>query len=140
MTYLGSDAPSGGECYFPVWAEENSTLGASNTYEWAFGNGANTASNEGIVMFVPSGWVCTCVAMSAQVDGGTPSATIELVLNGTPQGAAANVALAAANVGVNTLATPLSIVSGDYINFRTTSASGTASSSRVTAWFKLTQL
>ncbi|MEO0331814.1 MAG: hypothetical protein AAF223_09030, partial [Bacteroidota bacterium] len=32
-----------------IWAEENSTLG-NNTYEWAFGNGANSPANAGFVM------------------------------------------------------------------------------------------
>ena len=137
-----SNLPAGGGgggsvSYFPIWAEENAGLGASNTYEWAFGNGSNTAANEGVVMYVPSGFECHCVAMGAQVDGATPSATIELVLNGTPQGESCQVVLTSANTGVDELQTPLAISSGDLVNFRTASSSGTTTSCRVVAWFRM---
>ena len=39
---------------YPIWAEENSTL-ASSAYEWAFGNGANSALDDGITIYVPTG-------------------------------------------------------------------------------------
>lgn len=129
----------GGECYFPIWAEENATLGASNTYEWAFGNGANTASNEGVMLYVPSGWTCTCVAMGAQIGTASSSATIELVVNGTPQGANANIELTDAANGLVELSTPLPLSNGDRINFRTTSSSGTQAACTVIAWFRLVQ-
>ena len=132
--------PGGGSAvpaYFPIWAEENSSLGASNTYEWAVGNGSNTASNEGIMMYVPSGKECHCVAMGAQVDGGSPSATIELVLNGTPQGSNCQVVLTSENTKMDEQGTPLAISSGDRVNFRTKSSSGTTTSSRVVAWFRI---
>jgi len=138
---ITQDAPAGGggsdTSFFSIWAEENSTLGASNTYEWAFGNGSNTQSNEGILMYVPTGYTLTCVAIGAQVDGGTPSATIELVLNGSPQGSSAQVVLTTENERMTELGTPLAIANADRINFRTVSASGTATSSRVVAWFKM---
>ena len=144
LTTNGSAAswgtPAGGgnpECYFSIWAEENSTLGASNTYEWAFGNGANTASDEGVMMYVPSGWTCTCVAMGAQIGTASSSATIELVLNGTPQGSSANIVLSSAANGLSELGTPLSISSGDRVNFRTTSSSSTQASCTVIAWFRM---
>ena len=116
---------SGGEYTIQVWAEENSALGASNTYEWAFGNGANTASDEGLIVYVPSGWTCTAIAMTVRL-GTSSTATIELVINGTPQGANANVTVTAGVGGTNDSFTPVSISSGDYINFRTTSSSGTS--------------
>ncbi len=112
-------------------------MGAANTYEWAFGNGSNTQNNEGIMMYVPTGYTLACVAIGAQVDGTTPSATIELVLNGTPKGSAAQVVLVTQNTLMSELGTPLTIANGDRINFRTVSASGTATSSRVVAWFKM---
>lgn len=123
--------------WFPIWAEENAALGASNTYEWAFGNGSNTASNEGIVMYVPSGYELHCMAIGAQVDGTSPSATIELVHNQTPQGTAAQVVLSSANDGMDELATPLAISNGDLINFRTVSSTNTTTSCRVVAWFRM---
>jgi hypothetical protein len=86
-TTLHSHAGGAGgisEYMYSVWAEENAALGASNTYEWAFGNGANTPSDGGMTIYVPSGWTAEVVAMSLRVGGGT--ATVELVHNGTPQG------------------------------------------------------
>jgi hypothetical protein len=50
-TSLHSHAGGGGgisEYMYCVWAEENAALGASNTYEWAFGNGANTPADGGM--------------------------------------------------------------------------------------------
>ena len=42
---FGGDSSSVSYSYMvPIWAEENGGLG-NNTYEWAFGNGANTPSN-----------------------------------------------------------------------------------------------
>lgn len=107
-----------------VWAEENSSLGASNTYEWAFGNGANTPSDGGLTIFIPSGWKCEAVGMSIRIGGG--SATVELVYNGTPQGSDAQV-VSSGQGGTNEFTTPLEISDGDYVNFRTSSSSGTSS-------------
>lgn len=127
-----TDLPN--EYMVSVWAEENAALGASNTYEWAYGNGANTPSDGGITMYVPSGWSCEVVAMSLRVGGGT--ATVELVYNGTPQGASANVVLSSGQSATDELGTPLSLSSNDYINFRTTTSSGTSGPCVVTAWIR----
>ncbi len=142
--YLRGDntwaTPAGGgsaEFFFPIWAEENSTLGAANTYEWAFGNGANTAINEGVMMYVPSGFACTCVAMGAQIGTASSSATIELVVNQVVQGSAANIVITSAANGLAELSTPLSISSGDMVNFRTTSSSTTQAACTVIAWFRM---
>jgi len=121
------------EVWFPVWAEENAALGANN-YEWAFGNGANTPSDGGITMFVPSGWTCTLEAMSLRLGGGT--ATVTAVLNETPLGVAAQVAVSSGQGNTNTF-TPVAIANGDLINFRTLAANGTSSPCVVTAWFKM---
>jgi len=132
------DTPSGGdelnpECWFPIWAEENAAISAGN-YEWAFGNGANSAVNDGITLFVPSGWVCTLEAMSLCIGAGT--GTVQAVINQVSQGANANVSVATGKTGTNSFA-PVSISSGDLFNFRTEAASGTASPCVVTAWFKM---
>jgi len=142
MTYLsGCSSPGGGisEYLVAIWAEENSALGAANQYEWAFGNGANTPAAGGVVIYVPGDFSCEIVAMSAHIGGGTPSATIEAVLNGTPQGAAANVVLSSTADSVNELGTPVAVSSGDRIGFRTTSSSGTAGPCTVTAWLRYYQ-
>lgn len=125
---------------FPIWAEENAGLGAGGAYEWAFGNGSNTNINQGIVMYVPTGYRMFCVAMGCQVQGTTPTATIELVHNSTLKGAAAQVVLTTGNRIMTELATPLEIASGDLINFHTVASSGTATSSRVVAWFRMVKV
>jgi len=136
-TTLHSHAAAGGSSpyMYPVWAEENSTLGAT-TYEWAYGNGANTPSDGGVTIYVPSGYTCTVVALSLRLGGGT--ATVELLHNGTLKGSDANVVLSTGQSATNELSTPLAISNNDYINFRTTAASSTASPCVVTAWLKMT--
>ena len=139
----GLDGEDGTSSFiFPIWAEENSTLEAALGYEWAFGNGANTPSNSGLMMSVPPGYTCSCYAMSIKMANTTGSATIELMLNEVAQGSNCNV-VATANGG--TVAdvnggTPLPIADGDIINFRTTSSSGTTAPSVVTAWFKMDKI
>jgi hypothetical protein len=138
-TSLHSHAGGGGisEYMYPVWAEENAALGASNTYEWAFGNGANTPADGGVVIYVPSGWTAEVVAMSLSVGGGT--ATVELVHNGTPQGSSARVVLSTGQYATDELGTPLSLSNNDYINFRTSSSSSTSGPCVATAWIKMTE-
>lgn len=140
-TTLHSHAGGGGggisEYMIPVWAEENAALGASNTYEWAFGNGANTPSDGGLTVYVPSGWECHVVAMSLRVGGGT--ATVELVYNGTPQGASCRVVLSSGQSATEEIGTPLVISSNDYINFRTSTSAGTSGPCVVTAWLRYQQ-
>ena len=120
-----------GQSYmYPVWAEENAGLG-TNEYEWAFGNGANTPSDGGLTMYVPSGWNCSIVAMSIRVGGGT--ANVSLVKNGVVQGENAYVNLAAGQSAITEFQ-PLYVSNNDYINFRTTSSAGTSGPCVVTAW------
>jgi len=123
----------GTEYMVPIWAEEAAGL-AATTYEWSFGNGAETPSDGGLTVYVPTDWTCTVVAMSLRLAAGT--ATVELVLNGTPQGVNCNVAIASGQGNTEDGFTPLSISSGDYINFRTTAASSTNTPNVVTAWLR----
>ena len=133
---VSAPAPvSDAEYMYPVWAEENSALGASNTYEWAFGNGANTPNDGGMTIFVPTGWTCTAVAMSLRLGGGT--ATVELVLNGTLQGARANV-VATGQSATDEFAS-VAIANNDYINFRTTVSAGTSGPCVATVWLRMTK-
>ncbi len=119
-----------------VWAEENAALG-NNTYEWAFGNGANTPNGNGVTIFVPSGYKCELVAMTLCLRQGT--ATVEALKNSTLLGSQANVS-GGAGSSTNELTTPIEYQNGDIINFRTTSASGTGGPNTVTAWFRYTEL
>ena len=124
------------EYMVPVWAEENAAI-AANTYEWAFGNGANTPSDGGITIYVPTGWSCFAVAMSLRIGGGT--ATVELVHNGTPKGEDAQVVLSSGQSATAELDTPLAISNNDFINFRTSAAAGTSGPCVATVWLKYTK-
>ena len=108
--------------YFSVWAEENAGLGTSNTDEWAFGNGANTPSSQG----VPVGVDCELYAGGWVGNGGT--ASIGIYRNGTQ---------VATVTGVNTTFTAVSFSAGDIVGFRTISSSGTGSPNTITAHFRV---
>lgn len=122
------------EYMIPIWAEENSTLG-NTTYEWAFGNGANTPSDAGITIYVPSGWTCTIVAMTATINNASGSAVIEANINGTLKGALCDVTVSGRS-GTNDSFTPVAISSGDRLTFRTTSVTTSTSPCTVCAWLK----
>lgn len=141
QTTLGVD-PAGTdnstlEYMYPIWAEENAALGNS-TYEWAFGNGANTPSDTGIAIYVPSGWTATIVAMSATTNNASGSSVIEADINGTLQGANCNVTLAGRSA-TNDSFTPVSLSDGDRLTFRTTTAGTNTSPSTVCAWVKMVE-
>ena len=108
------------EYMVPIWAEENAGLG-NGSYEWAFGNGANSPSNTGITIYVPSGWTASIVAMTATTNNGSGSSVIEANINGTLKGALCNVTISGRS-GVNDSFTPVPVSSGDRLTFRTTTA------------------
>jgi len=121
----------------PVWAEENAALG-NNTYEWAFGNGANTPNGNGMTIYVPSNYKCELVAMSLCLRQGT--ATVQAVKNTTELDTSADVSVSTGQTNANELSTPIEFTSGDVINFKTTTQSGTGGPNVVTAWFRYTEL
>lgn len=132
--------PGGGggitEYMYPIWAEENSTLGNS-AYEWAFGNGANTPSNNGIAIYVPTGWQAHIVAMSATTNNASGSSVIEANINGVLQGANCNVTLAGRSA-TNDSFTPVALSNADRLTFRTTTAGTNSSPNTVCAWIRMT--
>ena len=121
---------------YSVWAEENAALGA-NSYEWAFGNGANSPADGGLTIYVPNGWNCSVVAMSLRVGGGT--ANVTLLINGVEQLADGCVEIASGQSASNEFTTPLYLNDNDYINFRTKEAAGTSGPCVVTAWIKMVE-
>ena len=129
--------PTKQEYVVAIWAEENSSLG-NTTYEWAFGNGANTPQDGGVTILVPDGFKCEVVGMTLRLGGGT--ATVELVHNGVLQGANCNVTIASGQGAANSSFAPIAVQDNDYINFRTTTAVGTASPCVVTAWLKYMEI
>lgn len=107
-----------------IWAEENAALAAS-TYEWAYGNGANMPNNAGVVVYVPPGFSAELVAMGMSIQTG--SATVEAVISGVEQGATAIISLTSpAETGLQMLSTPAAVVDGDFLNFKTRSATSTS--------------
>jgi len=121
------------EYMVPIWAEENASL-SNSSYEWAFGNGANTPSDGGVTIYVPSGWNCEVVSMSLRLGGGT--ATVELVHNGTLQGSNCDVSVSTGQGATNDTFTSISVSDNDYLNFRTTTASGAAGPCVATMWLR----
>ena len=122
----------------PIWAEENGTL-TDGLYQWSFGNGATTPSNNGIAIYVPSTHTCAIVAMSASTNNASGNSVIEADINGTLQGALCNVTLSGRS-GTNDSFTPVSLSSGDRLTFRTTTAGTTGNPNTVTAWLKYTPI
>ena len=100
----------------PIWAEENAGLAAGAT-EWAYGNGANTPLAQGPVLYVPAGLNAEIVAVGLSIPSGT--ATVQVVINGVAQGAAANATHTGPGGTINTLVAPVPVVNGDILNFQT---------------------
>ena len=134
---VASDIYGGGalEYMMLIWGEENSSLGSA-TYEWAFGNGANTPSNNGIAIYVPTGWTCTLVAMSGTINNAAGSAVIEADLDGVLQGALANVTISGRST-TNDSFTPVAIPNNTRLTFRTTTATTTTTPCTVCAWLRM---
>lgn len=137
---FGGDSSSTSYSYMvPIWAEENQSLG-NNTYEWAFGNGANTPSNAGITIYVPSDYTCAIVAMTATTNNPSGSSKIEADVNGSVLGASDGVEVTlSGRSGENNTFTPYSINSGDRLTFRTRTAATNSNPNTVTAWLKYTK-
>jgi len=123
----------------PIWAEENSTLG-NTTYEWAFGNGANTPSNAGIAVYIPATHTAAIVAMSATINNAAGAAVIEANISGALQGALCNVTLAGARSATNDTFTPVALSNNDRLTFRTTSVTTSSSPCTVCAWILYTAI
>ena len=138
LKQVGAQSPKN-TYMIPIWAEENSTLGATNTYEWAFGNGANTPSNAGIAIYIPASYTAVIVAMSATINNAAANAVIEANINGSLQGALCNVTLTAERSATNDSFTPVALSDADRLTFRTTSSNTTTSPCTVCAWIKYTE-
>lgn len=127
------------EYYQAIWAEENSTL-ADNTYEWAFGNGADTPTNNGICLFIPSGYTAAIVAMSATTNNASGTPTIEASVNGSDIGVSDGVEVTlAGRSGVNSGFTPYVLASGDRLNFKTRIAGTNSSPNTAAMWIRFRQ-
>lgn len=130
----------GNEFWMVIWAEENASLGGSNTFEWAFGNGANIQGAEGLGFFEPSGYDCFADAMTIVAGNTSTTATVELYVNNTALGASngAEVVLTSGQKANNDF-TDYALATGDNITFRTRSSSGTASANVVALYVRCTE-
>lgn len=120
----------------PIWAEENSTLGIGATYEWAYGNGANSPSGSGV--YIP--WDYEIVAMGLYVNNASGVATVQAERNGSAFATAAQVSCATSSTGSATFAVgsrPQGSA-GDFFNFKTVSSSATGTPCHVVAWIRPT--
>ncbi len=127
------------EYLVPIWAEENAVLG-NNTYEWAFGNGADTPSNAGITIYVPSGMECHIVAMTGTTNSASGTSVIEANVNGSVLGVSDGVEVTlSGRSGANDAFTDYALSTGDRLTFRTRTAGTNAQPSTVTAWLRYRQ-
>jgi len=131
-------APAAGlnETFVPIWAEENNTLG-DGTYEWAFGNGADTPTNNGIPIYVPANYQVHIVAVGASTNTDSGSSTIEVEVNGSILGASDGVQVSlSGRSAINDSFAPYAISSGDRINFRTITAGTNTAPNVAVAWLR----
>lgn len=110
--------------YFCITAEENADLN-TNTFEWAYGNGANTGINSGVI--IPFNATLKFLTLSIS---GTASVEVAALKNGVQ---VASVTLTTASSGY--ISTNVQYFSGDFVNFRTVLGSTASNSGVVTAWF-----
>lgn len=115
---------------FPIWAEENAALGV-NAYEWAFGNGADTASGLGLVL----PFRCGLIALSLSLSGAAARAKVEVERDGTIEPLYA-IDLTSSNQGYQDFYIPLEFSAGSILNFRTVSQTSTAASNVICAWMQ----
>lgn len=120
----------------PIYAEENQALG-NNAYEWGFGANAATPNDGGVTIYVPLWYTAKIIAMSIRVWGWT--ATVESLVNGVLQWVLCNVTVSTGQSATNDSFAPVAINIWDYVNFRTTSSSGTSWPNVVTMWIEYTK-
>ena len=128
LTVIGQQ-PTAVSPLFPVWAEENSSLGTV-TAEWAFGNGANTPTNQGIVLPVAA----TLVAGTLCLRQGT--ASVEILKNGLTVHTIVAGSGATPSYSNSPVSPEIPFSAGDCVGFRTLVSAGTGSPNTVCAWFR----
>ena len=121
----------------PIRAEENAWLSA-NTYEWAFGNWAQTPIDWWVTIYIPTWYTASIVAMSLRLWSWT--ANVEAVVNWVLQWTNCNVSVSVWQWATNDAFTPIALANWDYVNFRTTTATWTSWPNVATMWIKYTQI
>jgi hypothetical protein len=120
------------EYMVPIWAEENDTLATGRV--WSFGNsGTAWASGEGIVIFVPTGYICELVGVTLHVGGTTASVAVEI------DGTTIHTLVGTTNIESEELTTPVAISNGEVLNFNTTAVTAGGTANTVTAWLRYTK-
>lgn len=125
-------APGIREYMVPIWAEESLNLATGRV--WSFGNGIATwSAGEGVVIFVPSGYICELVGVTLHVGGTTASVAVEI------DGTAIYTLVGSTNIESEELVTPVAITNGEVLNFNTTAVTAGAGENIVTAWLRYTK-
>jgi len=119
-----------------IWAEENSGLGNS-TYEWAFGNGANTPQNYGCPIFIPSGYQAEIVAVGLTIGAG--QAEVDVEINGASSGCSSTTDHNTNPSNINEVV-PYLLSNNDRLNFKTLTSSGTSGPCVANCWIKYTEI
>lgn len=118
-----------GRAAFAIWAEENASL-SNGAYEWAFGNGDDTANGSGVV--VPF----DCFIFALGLDHNTAaSATVAVDINGTN---AATITTSAERSAFAILGSPVAVSAGDVIGFQTITGPGSSAGNRIVAYLRTT--
>ncbi len=123
----GSGTPTTLKGKFPIWAEENNFLNAG-TYEWAFGNGADTPPSVGVVIAMD------CELTSMHLRGPSGDAEVRIVVDGIEK-SSYKVEMTLGKGNADFSDNPLSIAAESRITFKTVSALNTNKPNIITAWF-----
>ncbi len=119
--------------YFMIFAEEGGNLSITHNggFQWSFGNGNNTSSGEGIPFALP----CELVGIGLNTENSVTSTTIEIEKTGVLTGKSVTIA-SGTTATISFEGSPISFAAGDIFNIKTTSASASSGSSRVSATFR----
>lgn len=119
--------------YFMIFAEESANLSTTlnGGFQWSFGNGDTTPSGKGIPFALP----CELVGIGLNTDNSVTSTTVEIEKNGVLTGKSVTIT-SGTTATISFEGSPISFVAGDVFNIKTTSASASSGSSRVSATFR----
>ena len=113
-----------------IWAEENSALGAGLA-EWAFGNGASTPQDQGVVIPFDGELFATGLSLRQ----GT--ATVGVHINGAEVARVSHMdAQGSVKRCLRTLGAPVAVTAGQVVGFKTIAASGTTGPNTVMAYIR----
>uniref|UniRef100_A0A6C0CJI5 Uncharacterized protein n=1 Tax=viral metagenome TaxID=1070528 RepID=A0A6C0CJI5_9ZZZZ len=122
--------PQTGYYTFPVWAEDNGSLG-SDDFDFGFGSSDNPGSGNGVVLAVD----CELFAMSLNIDNSSPNMSVRAVKNTDNTNTTYQINTTDRTT-FKTFTTPWEFSAGDVINFYAV-LGGSSGGNRVCAWFRV---